>query len=100
MLMTWLRFDQAKSVRVLVAQVGGPDKLNCLVRDYRNYVESVRRLNLHARDVDRITRIFLRMQQKTSDYFHLIHTEKEGRLDRVFGCIHEVEPLIKSLMSG
>lgn len=65
-------------------QVGKPKKLNCLPKDYRNYVEIVRRLNFDVGDIDCINRMFLRMQQKSSDFFRLIHTDEEGRLIIVF----------------
>lgn len=73
-----------KSVRPLEVQVGGPDKLDCLPRDCRNDVESVRRLKISGGDVDCINRMFLSMQQENSDFFHLIHADEEGRVDNVF----------------
>ncbi|KAI5667238.1 hypothetical protein M9H77_17091 [Catharanthus roseus] len=66
-----------KSVGILEVQVRGPEKLGCLFRDCRNYVQKVRRLNIGARDTDYINRMFIRMHQKNSDFFHLISMDQK-----------------------
>ncbi|KAI5682380.1 hypothetical protein M9H77_03608 [Catharanthus roseus] len=68
-----------KSVSILEVQTGGPDKLGCLLRDCKNYIQKVRRLNIGARVVDCINRMFIRMHQKNSYFFHLIRVDDEGR---------------------
>ncbi|KAI5664151.1 hypothetical protein M9H77_23474 [Catharanthus roseus] len=61
-----------KSVRILEVQVGGLNILGCLPRDCRNYVQKVRMLNIGAGDAYCLNRMFIRMHQKNSDFFHLI----------------------------
>ncbi|KAI5680949.1 hypothetical protein M9H77_02176 [Catharanthus roseus] len=67
----------SKSVRILEVQARGSDKLGCLPRDCRNNVQKVRRLNIGAGDTDCINRMFIRMHQKNSDFFHLIRMDEE-----------------------
>lgn len=58
----------SKSIRALEVKTGGPDKLDCLVRDCRNYVESVGRLNIGVGDANCIKQMFLRMQEKNCEF--------------------------------
>ncbi|KAI5654115.1 hypothetical protein M9H77_31302 [Catharanthus roseus] len=67
-----------KSVRILEVRIGGPDKLGCLPRDCRNYVQKLRRLNIGAGDADCINRIFIKMHQKNSNFFHLMLMDEEA----------------------
>ncbi|KAI5672885.1 hypothetical protein M9H77_13249 [Catharanthus roseus] len=71
------RLRHNKSVRIFEVQAGGLDKFGCLPRDCRNYVQKVRKLNIGAWDVDCINRMFIRIHQKDSDFFHLIRMDEE-----------------------
>ncbi|KAI5674946.1 hypothetical protein M9H77_05896 [Catharanthus roseus] len=46
------RLRPSKSVRILEVQAGGWDKLGCLLRDCKNYVQKERRLNIEVGDAD------------------------------------------------
>ncbi|KAI5667247.1 hypothetical protein M9H77_17100 [Catharanthus roseus] len=62
------RLRPSKSVRISKVQIGRSDKLGCLPRDCRNYVQKLRRLNIGAGDADCINRMFIRMHKKNIAY--------------------------------
>ncbi|XP_021623857.1 protein FAR1-RELATED SEQUENCE 5-like [Manihot esculenta] len=74
----------SKSVRLLEVQTRYPEKLSCLPRDCRNFVDRTRRLKLGNGDVDYINKMFLRMQRENANFFHLIDTDEDHKLTNVF----------------
>ncbi|KAF2310393.1 hypothetical protein GH714_009029 [Hevea brasiliensis] len=74
----------SKSVRLLEVQAGGPEKLSCLPRDCRNFIDITRRWKLGNGYADYINRMFLRMQQQNAKFFHLIDIDEDQRLTNVF----------------
>ncbi|XP_021689522.2 protein FAR-RED IMPAIRED RESPONSE 1-like [Hevea brasiliensis] len=74
----------SKSVRLLKVQASGPEKLSCLPRDCRNFIDILKRWKLSNGDADYINRMFLRMQQQNTNFFHLIDTDEDQRLTNVF----------------
>ncbi|KAF2306323.1 hypothetical protein GH714_016436 [Hevea brasiliensis] len=74
----------SKSVRLLEVQAGGSEKLSCLPRDYRNFINISRRRKLGNGDAGCINRMFLRMQQQNTNFFHLIDIDEDQRLTNVF----------------
>ncbi|XP_073121771.1 protein FAR1-RELATED SEQUENCE 5-like [Henckelia pumila] len=72
-----------KNIRLLEVQAGGPENLGCLPKDCRNFIENRRRLRLGDGDVEAIRKLFMRMQQRDTNLFHLMDVDDECRLCNV-----------------
>ncbi|XP_052172295.1 protein FAR1-RELATED SEQUENCE 5-like [Diospyros lotus] len=81
-----------KNVRMLEVQAGGPQNLGCLPKNCRNFIKSRRRLRLGDGDAKAIRKLFVRMQQKDGDFFHLMNVNDEGMLTNVLW----VHPRVKA----
>ncbi|XP_031258569.1 protein FAR-RED IMPAIRED RESPONSE 1-like [Pistacia vera] len=72
-----------KSIRLLEIQFGGLENLICLSKDCHNFIEKNRKLRLGEGDVESIHQLFLRMQQKDRDFFHLIDVDSDSRFPKL-----------------
>lgn len=49
----------------------------------RNYINNTRRLRMDATNADSIRKVFLEMQMKSEDFFHLTDNDSQGKLRNV-----------------
>ncbi|XP_073133343.1 protein FAR-RED IMPAIRED RESPONSE 1-like [Henckelia pumila] len=72
-----------KNIRLLEVQAGGPENLGCLPKDCRNFIENRRRLRLGDGDAEAIHKLFITMQQRDINFFHLMDVDDECKLNNV-----------------
>ncbi|XP_057997938.1 protein FAR1-RELATED SEQUENCE 5-like [Hevea brasiliensis] len=73
----------SKNIRMLEVEVGGPENLSCLAKDYRNFIENERRLQLCDGDIGAISKLFMTMQQKDHNFLYLMQLDSDNRLCNV-----------------
>ncbi|KAL8462470.1 hypothetical protein ACS0TY_033483 [Phlomoides rotata] len=73
----------SKNIRLCEMQAGGPDKIGCIPRDCRNFIDDRRRFRLGVGDAEAIRKLFARLQHRDRNFFHLIDIDDEGRLRNV-----------------
>ncbi|PHU11552.1 hypothetical protein BC332_18482 [Capsicum chinense] len=59
----------SKSIRLLEVEVGGPERMTCTPKDYRNYILQQRRLRTLSSDTAALHRFFVDMQSKNEIFF-------------------------------
>ncbi|XP_031250325.1 protein FAR-RED IMPAIRED RESPONSE 1-like [Pistacia vera] len=72
-----------KNFNSMLVEAGGPENLTFLQKDYRNYIEKVRRLRLGAGDAYAIQKYFLKMQKDNANFFYMMDLDEEGRLQNI-----------------
>ncbi|XP_022868527.1 protein FAR1-RELATED SEQUENCE 5-like [Olea europaea var. sylvestris] len=73
-----------KSFNSAVVEAGGYDKITCVEKDCRNFIEKVRRLRLGEGDAVAIQAYFSKMQATSPGFFFNIDLDDEARLRNVF----------------
>ncbi|KAL8555973.1 hypothetical protein ACS0TY_003693 [Phlomoides rotata] len=73
----------SKNIRLCEVQAGGPNKIGCIPRDCRNFIDNRRRFRLGVGDGEAIRKLFARLQHRDRIFFHLIDIDDEGRLRNV-----------------
>lgn len=73
-----------KSYNSAVVEAGGYEKMTCIEKDCRNYVEQVRRLRLGEGDAAAIQSYFSKMQARCSGFYFSMDLDEELRLKNVF----------------
>ncbi|XP_057484620.1 protein FAR1-RELATED SEQUENCE 4-like [Actinidia eriantha] len=69
-----------KTVTSFHIEAGGPDKVTYLPRDYRNYLDKLRRLQLAEGNAETMHRYFMRMRGDNADLFYAMDLNDRGRL--------------------
>ncbi|XP_022897475.1 protein FAR-RED IMPAIRED RESPONSE 1-like [Olea europaea var. sylvestris] len=73
-----------KSFNSTVVETSGYENLPCVEKDYRNYIEQVRRLLLGEGDAATIQSYFSKMQARCLGFYFSIDLDDESRLKNVF----------------
>ncbi|XP_057506062.1 protein FAR1-RELATED SEQUENCE 6-like [Actinidia eriantha] len=73
-----------KTYDSLQIQAGGHENLPYLSKDYRNYLDKMRRQLLVEGDANAIHNYFMKMKADNSDFFFVMDLDDEGRLRNVF----------------
>ncbi|KAM3397793.1 hypothetical protein P3S68_001306 [Capsicum galapagoense] len=60
----------SKSIRLLEVEAGGPDRMSCTPKDYRNYILQQRRLRTRFSNAAMLHRFFLEMQSKDENFLY------------------------------
>ncbi|XP_039146804.1 protein FAR1-RELATED SEQUENCE 8-like [Dioscorea cayenensis subsp. rotundata] len=74
----------SKNFHSLAIEGGGYENLTYIEKDCWNYIAKARQFRLGVGDAEALANYFLRMQQRNSNFFHLIDMDEEGRLRTVF----------------
>ncbi|XP_031250379.1 protein FAR1-RELATED SEQUENCE 5-like [Pistacia vera] len=72
-----------KNFNSLLVEAGSGENLPFLQKDYRNYIEKVRRLQLGVGDASTIQKYFLKMQNENLNFFYIMDLDEDGRLKNV-----------------
>ncbi|XP_031256747.1 protein FAR1-RELATED SEQUENCE 4-like [Pistacia vera] len=64
-------------------EAGDAENLTFLQKDYRNYIEKVRKTLLGAGDATTIQKYFLKMQKDNPNFFYVMDLDEDGRLQNV-----------------
>ncbi|KAL8463377.1 hypothetical protein ACS0TY_033389 [Phlomoides rotata] len=72
-----------KNIHLCEVQAGGLDKIGCIPRDCRNFIDDWRRFRLGVGDAEAIRKLFARLYHRDIIFFHLIDIDDEGRLRNV-----------------
>ncbi|CAA2977480.1 Hypothetical predicted protein [Olea europaea subsp. europaea] len=73
-----------KSFNSAVVEAGGYEKIACVEKDCRNFIDKVRRLRLGEGDAAAIQAYFSRMQASSPDFYFNIDLDEDARLRNVF----------------
>jgi hypothetical protein len=74
----------SKIYATMAKQHGGYEKVGCLEKDVRNYLDKDRRLNLESGDANAMLEYFMRMQEENSRFFYAFDLDDDGRVKNVF----------------
>ncbi|XP_039130925.1 protein FAR1-RELATED SEQUENCE 5-like [Dioscorea cayenensis subsp. rotundata] len=74
----------SKNFHSLAVESGGYENLTYTEKDCRNYIAKARQFRLGMGDAKALGNYFSRMQQRNSNFFHLVDMDEEGRLRNVF----------------
>ncbi|XP_022891675.1 protein FAR1-RELATED SEQUENCE 5-like [Olea europaea var. sylvestris] len=73
-----------KSFNSAVVEAGGYENMTCVEKDYRNYIEQVRRLRLREGDAAALQSYFSQMQTWCLRFYFAIDLDDKSRLKNVF----------------
>ena len=74
----------SKNFHSLPVESGGYENLTYTEKDCRNYITKAREFRLGVGDAEALGKYLSRMQQRNTNFFHLIDMDGEGRLRNVF----------------
>lgn len=86
-----------KSYNSAVIEVDGYEKMSCVEKDYRNYMEQVRRIRLGKGNVVAIQSYFSKIQTRCSRFYFSMDLDGESQLKMYFRQIIIVGNHIRSL---
>ncbi|KAL8482876.1 hypothetical protein ACS0TY_025784 [Phlomoides rotata] len=73
----------SKNIYLCEVQAGGPDKIGCIPRDCKNFIDNRRRFRLGVGDAEAIRKLFARLQHRDRNFLNLIDIDDEGILRNV-----------------
>ncbi|KAL6557885.1 hypothetical protein OROMI_018235 [Orobanche minor] len=76
-------FRPCQTIKLLQVVAGGSRNLGCRPKYCRNFIDQRRRLRLGEGDAAPIDKLFLRLQQKDRNFFHLMDIDDRSRLRNV-----------------
>ncbi|XP_022845322.1 protein FAR1-RELATED SEQUENCE 5-like [Olea europaea var. sylvestris] len=84
-----------KSFNSAVVEAGGYDKMVCVEKDCRNFIDKVRRLRLGEGDTTAIQAFFSRMQTSTPGFYFSIDLDEDCPLRNVFWADNKCKEVYK-----
>lgn len=86
-----------KSCNSAVVVVGKYENMTCIEKDYRNYIEQVKRLGLGDGDTAAIQSYFSDMQTRSTGFYFYMDLDDDSRLKNVFWIDNRDREALRSL---